>query len=75
MIWLGLDTANAPLSVALVRDGELLVELNSGMGLNHSAGAMPAVEQLFKRAGIRWMSDKAEPPSCPGGRADHGLRE
>ncbi|KZE39661.1 tRNA threonylcarbamoyladenosine biosynthesis protein TsaB [Bhargavaea cecembensis] len=53
MIWLGLDTANAPLSVALVRDGELLVELNSAMGLNHSAGAMPAVEQLFKRAGIR----------------------
>lgn len=53
MIWLGLDTANAPLSVALVRDGELLVELNSAMGLNHSAGAMPAVEQLFKRAGIK----------------------
>lgn len=53
MIWLGLDTANAPLSAALVKDGELLVELNSAMGLNHSAGAMPAVEELFKRAGIR----------------------
>ena len=53
MIWLGLDTANAPLSVALVRDGELLAELNSAMGLNHSEGAMPAVEQLLKRAGLR----------------------
>ena len=29
MIWLGIDTANTPLSVAIVKDGELLVEENS----------------------------------------------
>ncbi|SIT92533.1 tRNA (adenosine(37)-N6)-threonylcarbamoyltransferase complex dimerization subunit type 1 TsaB [Edaphobacillus lindanitolerans] len=52
MIWLGLDTSNLPLSAALVRDGELLVELNSAVGLNHSEGAMPAVDELFGRAGL-----------------------
>ena len=36
MIWLGIDTANTPLSVAIVKDGELLVEENSSMAINHS---------------------------------------
>lgn len=53
MIWLGLDTANAPLSAALVKDGKLLIELNAAVGMNHSAGAMPAVEELFEKAGMR----------------------
>ncbi|MET3576875.1 tRNA (adenosine(37)-N6)-threonylcarbamoyltransferase complex dimerization subunit type 1 TsaB [Bhargavaea ullalensis] len=53
MIWLGLDTSNLPLSAAIVRDGKLLAELNSAVGLNHSEGAMPAVEELFQRAGLQ----------------------
>ena len=32
MIWLGIDTANTPISVALVKDGELLIEENFSDG-------------------------------------------
>ncbi|WP_040225172.1 tRNA (adenosine(37)-N6)-threonylcarbamoyltransferase complex dimerization subunit type 1 TsaB [Bhargavaea cecembensis] len=52
MIWLGLDTSNLPLSAAVVRDGELLAELNLAVGLNHSVGAMPAVKEMLDRAGL-----------------------
>ena len=52
MIWLGIDTANTPLSVAIVKDGQLLVEENSAMAVNHSLRAMPAVEELLAKAGI-----------------------
>jgi tRNA threonylcarbamoyladenosine biosynthesis protein TsaB len=52
MIWLGIDTANTPLSVAIVKDGELLVEENSAMAINHSLRAMPAIEELLVKAGI-----------------------
>ncbi len=52
MIWLGIDTANTPLSVALVKDGEIIVEENTGLAINHSLRAMPAVEELMKKAGI-----------------------
>ncbi|WP_342506672.1 tRNA (adenosine(37)-N6)-threonylcarbamoyltransferase complex dimerization subunit type 1 TsaB [Sporosarcina sp. FSL K6-2383] len=52
MIWLGIDTANTPLSVAVVRDGELLVEEISAMAVNHSLRAMPAIEELLAKAGL-----------------------
>ncbi|MCG7346116.1 tRNA (adenosine(37)-N6)-threonylcarbamoyltransferase complex dimerization subunit type 1 TsaB [Sporosarcina sp. ACRSL] len=47
MIWLGIDTANMPLSVAIVKDGAILAEVNSSMAVNHSLRAMPAIEELF----------------------------
>ena len=47
MIWLGIDTANTPLSVAIVKDGTILAEVNSSMAVNHSLRAMPAIEELF----------------------------
>ncbi|NYF26384.1 tRNA (adenosine(37)-N6)-threonylcarbamoyltransferase complex dimerization subunit type 1 TsaB [Sporosarcina sp. JAI121] len=52
MIWLGLDTANTPISVAIVKDGELLVEETSAMPINHSLRAMPAIEELLTKAGL-----------------------
>ncbi|WP_342514278.1 tRNA (adenosine(37)-N6)-threonylcarbamoyltransferase complex dimerization subunit type 1 TsaB [Sporosarcina sp. FSL K6-1522] len=52
MIWLGIDTANTPLSVAIVKDQELLVEETSAMAVNHSLRAMPAIEELFAKTGI-----------------------
>lgn len=48
MIWLGIDTANTPLSVAIVKDGNVLTEVNSSMALNHSLRAMPVIEELFR---------------------------
>ncbi|MFS0691044.1 tRNA (adenosine(37)-N6)-threonylcarbamoyltransferase complex dimerization subunit type 1 TsaB [Sporosarcina sp. 179-K 8C2 HS] len=47
MIWLGIDTANTPLSVAIVKDGAVLAEVNSSMAVNHSLRAMPVIEELF----------------------------
>ncbi|WP_203249161.1 tRNA (adenosine(37)-N6)-threonylcarbamoyltransferase complex dimerization subunit type 1 TsaB [Sporosarcina beigongshangi] len=52
MIWLGIDTANTPLSVAIVKNGELLVEETSAMVVNHSLRAMPAIEELLAKAGL-----------------------
>lgn len=52
MIWLGIDTANTPLSVAIVKDGILLVEENTSMAINHSLRAMPAVEEILAKANL-----------------------
>ena len=52
MIWLGIDTANTPLSVAIVRDGEVLAEENTSLAINHSLRAMPAIEEIFNKVGI-----------------------
>lgn len=53
MIWLGIDTSNAPLSVALVEDGRILAEQTSSLKQTHSIQAMPAVEQLLTAAGLK----------------------
>ncbi|GEK33500.1 tRNA (adenosine(37)-N6)-threonylcarbamoyltransferase complex dimerization subunit type 1 TsaB [Kurthia sibirica] len=50
MIWLGIDTANTPLAVAIVKDGQILAEEVTNIKLNHSGGAMPAIERIFTRA-------------------------
>ncbi|AXI00273.1 tRNA (adenosine(37)-N6)-threonylcarbamoyltransferase complex dimerization subunit type 1 TsaB [Sporosarcina sp. PTS2304] len=52
MIWLGIDTANSPLSVAIVKDGLVLIEESSMMKVNHSLRAMPAVEEACRKASI-----------------------
>lgn len=53
MIWLGIDTSNIPLSVAVVQDDQLLVEWTSSTKIAHSIGAMPAVEEALKQANIK----------------------
>lgn len=52
MIWLGIETANAPLSVAIVNDGKVVAEVVQNIKLTHSVGAMPAIEEVIKKAGI-----------------------
>ena len=52
MIWLGIETANAPLSVAVVNDGKVVAEVVQNIKLTHSVGAMPAIEEVMKKAGI-----------------------
>ena len=52
MIWLGIETANAPLSVAVVKDGKVVAEVVQNIKLTHSVGAMPAIEEVMKKAGI-----------------------
>lgn len=53
MIWLGIETANAPLSVAVVKDGKVVAEVIQNIKLTHSAGAMPAIENILANAGIK----------------------
>lgn len=53
MIWLGIETANTPLSVAIVRDGKVVAEMVQNIKLTHSAGAMPAIEEILARAGLK----------------------
>lgn len=53
MIWLGIETANAPLSVAVVKDGAVVAEVVQNIKLTHSVGAMPAIEELLNKAGVK----------------------
>lgn len=53
MIWLGIDTANTPLAVALVKNGQVIAEEVTNIKLNHSGGAMPAIERLFTRTKLQ----------------------
>lgn len=53
MIWLGIDTANSPLSVAVVKDGVVIAEEVMNIKLNHSIGAMPAIETILHKASIK----------------------
>ena len=53
MIWLGIETANAPLSVSVVKEGTVVAEVVQNIKLTHSVGAMPAVEEVLKKAGIK----------------------
>lgn len=52
MIYLGIDTSNSPLSVALVKDGTVLIEETSNLKINHSLTAMPAIEDMLKKANV-----------------------
>lgn len=52
MIWLGIDTSNVPLSVAVVQDGQLAVEWTSSMKVTHSIGAMTSIDEVLKQANI-----------------------
>lgn len=49
---LGIDTSNSPLAIALVKDDTVLIEETQNLKINHSLTAMPAVEDLMKKAKI-----------------------
>ena len=53
MIWLGIDTSHTPLTVAIVKDEQVLAEYKSSMKTTHSIGTMPAIEELMEKANIK----------------------
>lgn len=53
MIWLGIETSNAPLSVAIVKDGQVLAEIVQNLKLTHSVTCMPTIEQLMQKANLK----------------------
>ena len=52
MIYLGIDTSNSPLAIALAKDNTILIEETSNLKINHSLTAMPAVEDLMAKAKV-----------------------
>ena len=53
MLTLALDTATGVCTVGLVRDGHVLAEYDISVGLTHSEGLMPQVDQMFARTSIK----------------------
>jgi tRNA threonylcarbamoyladenosine biosynthesis protein TsaB len=53
MLTLALDTATGVCTVGLVRDGHVLAEYDISVGLTHSEGLMPQLDQMFVRTGIK----------------------
>ena len=52
MLTLAIDTATKVCSIALCRDQEILAEYNISMGMTHSEGLLPQLEQLLQRTKI-----------------------
>ncbi|MFD1863234.1 tRNA (adenosine(37)-N6)-threonylcarbamoyltransferase complex dimerization subunit type 1 TsaB [Planococcus chinensis] len=52
MIYLGIDTSNSPLAVALMKDDTVLIEETTNLKINHSLTAMPAIEEMMKKAKV-----------------------
>ena len=52
MLTLAIDTATKVCTVALCRDRELLAEYTINMGMTHSEGLLPQLEQLLARTGV-----------------------
>lgn len=52
MLTLALDTATKVCSIALCRDQEVLAEYTINMGMTHSEGLLPQIEQLLERCKI-----------------------
>lgn len=52
MIYLGIDTSNSPLALALIEDDTVLIEETANLKINHSLTAMPAIEEMMKKAKV-----------------------
>lgn len=52
MIYLGIDTSNSTLAVALAREDTILIEETTNLKINHSLTAMPAIEEMMVKAKI-----------------------
>lgn len=52
MLTLAIDTATRVCTVALCRDREILAEYTINMGMTHSEGLLPQLEQLLQRTGV-----------------------
>ena len=56
MLTLAIDTATKVCTIALTRDGEVLAEYDVNVGLTHSEGLLPQIEQLMNRTGLEKKS-------------------
>ncbi len=56
MLTLAIDTATKVCSIALCRDQEVLAEYSINMGMTHSEGLLPQIEQLLNRCKVEKKS-------------------
>lgn len=56
MLTLAIDTATKVCSIALCRDQEVLAEYTINMGMTHSEGLLPQIEQLLNRCKVEKKS-------------------
>lgn len=52
MLTLAIDTATSVCAVGLCRDGRILAEYRIDMGMTHSEGLLPQLEQLLSRTKV-----------------------
>lgn len=52
MLTLAIDTATKVCAIALCRNQEILAEYTVNMGMTHSEGLLPQIDQLLKRCGV-----------------------
>src|SRR5690606_20837175 len=52
MIYLGIDTSNSPLAIALAKEDTIIIEETTNLKINHSLTAMPAIEELMAKAKV-----------------------
>ena len=53
MLTLAIDTATKVCTVALCRDKKILAEYSINMGMTHSEGLLPQLDQLLVRTGVK----------------------
>ena len=53
MLTLAIDTATKVCTIALCRDKEILAEYTINMGMTHSEGLLPQLDQLLQRTGVQ----------------------
>lgn len=53
MIYLGIDTSNSPLAIALAKEDTIIIEETSNLKINHSLTAMPAIEEMMAKAKVK----------------------
>ncbi|MDO4177776.1 MAG: tRNA (adenosine(37)-N6)-threonylcarbamoyltransferase complex dimerization subunit type 1 TsaB [Phascolarctobacterium sp.] len=56
MLTLAIDTATKVCTIALARDGEILAAYDVNVGMTHSEGLLPQIEQLINRTNIEKKS-------------------
>lgn len=53
MLTLAIDTATKVCTIALCRDKKILAEYTINMGMTHSEGLLPQLDQLLQRTGVQ----------------------
>ena len=75
MLTLAIDTATKVCTIALCRDKEILAEYTINMGMTHSEGLLPQLDQLLQRTGVQKQDIELYRPAYRSGNGrGYGLQ-